>query len=70
MYFQKLIGLPQNNFDETHLCYATLDTLTEYVENGQLQTVVDKIYQPHDVEMALHHIQSPQAIGNTIITFR
>lgn len=62
--------MPQNNFDETHLCHSTLDKLMEYVETGQLQTVVDKIYHPHDIEMALNHIQSPQAIGGTVITFR
>lgn len=65
-----MLKLPVNNFDETHLCYATLDRLTEFVENNQVQTVVDKIFHPQDIEMALHHIQSHQAIGSTIITFR
>ncbi|XP_074037321.1 reticulon-4-interacting protein 1, mitochondrial isoform X2 [Leptinotarsa decemlineata] len=67
---QDFLGLPKNNFDETHMCYVTLDRLTEFVEDGYLQTVVDKIYQPHDIEIALHHIQNPHSMGSTVITFR
>ncbi|VEN53884.1 unnamed protein product [Callosobruchus maculatus] len=65
-----MLGLPFNYFDETHLCYVTLDKLSEYVEDGYLQTVVDKVYQPHDIEMAIGHMQSSRSIGSTIITFR
>ncbi|KAJ8925282.1 hypothetical protein NQ315_009110 [Exocentrus adspersus] len=68
--FEKIIGLPVDNFDETHLCYMTLDRLTDLVEDGTLQTVVDKVFSPHDIEMAIHHIQSPLSIGSTVITFR
>lgn len=59
-----------NDFDETHLCYVTLDRLADFVEDGTLQTVVDKVFSPHDIEIALNHIQSPQSIGSTILTFR
>nr|CAI5828998.1 unnamed protein product [Callosobruchus analis] len=65
-----MLGLPFNYFDETHLCYVTLDKLAEYVEDGYLQTVVDKVYQPHDIEVAIGHMQSSRSIGSTIITFR
>ncbi|KAJ8948122.1 hypothetical protein NQ318_008475 [Aromia moschata] len=65
-----LLGLPINDFDETHLCYIMLDKLTEFVEDGYLQTVVDKVCVPEDIEQALNHIQSPQSIGSTIMTFR
>ncbi|KAG5888340.1 hypothetical protein JTB14_014569 [Gonioctena quinquepunctata] len=67
---QNVLGLPKNDFDEAHLCYVTLDRLTQCVEDGYLQTVVDKIYQPHDIEIALNHIQSLHSIGSTVITFR
>ncbi|CAH1164589.1 unnamed protein product [Phaedon cochleariae] len=67
---QNMFGLPTNDFDETHLCYVTLDRLTQYVEDGYLQTVVDKIYQPQDIDVAVNHIQDPQAIGSTVVTFR
>ncbi|CAG9863990.1 unnamed protein product [Phyllotreta striolata] len=67
---QNLLGLPINTYDETHLCSVTLDKLSEFVEDGYVQTVVDKIYQPQDIEIAVNHIQSPYSIGSTIITFR
>uniref|UniRef100_A0A6P7FSR6 Reticulon-4-interacting protein 1, mitochondrial-like isoform X1 n=1 Tax=Diabrotica virgifera virgifera TaxID=50390 RepID=A0A6P7FSR6_DIAVI len=67
---QNLLGLPINTYDETHLCSVTLDRLSELVEDGYVQTVVDKIYQPQDIEVAVNHIQSPHSIGSTIITFR
>ncbi|KAF7277282.1 hypothetical protein GWI33_008810, partial [Rhynchophorus ferrugineus] len=33
------------------------------VEDGVLQTVVDKVFPPRDIELALQHIQSPYSIG-------
>ncbi|CAH1977572.1 unnamed protein product [Acanthoscelides obtectus] len=68
--FLSMLGSSFNFFDETHLCYVTLDKLAEFVEDGYLQTVVDKVYQPHDIEIAVGHIQSSRSIGSTIITFR
>lgn len=68
--FKKIVGLPLEDFDEKHMCYVALDKLTELVEDGYLQTVVEKVFHPHDIEIALNHIQSPQSIGSTIITFR
>lgn len=62
--------MPLDDYAEAHLCHATLDRLTELVEDGVLQTVVDKVFQPRDVEMALHYIQSAQSIGSSIVTFR
>ncbi|KAL1501498.1 hypothetical protein ABEB36_006808 [Hypothenemus hampei] len=60
----------KTDYDEAHLCHMTLDRLTELVEEGILQTVVDKVFQPKDIEMALHYIQSPQSIGSSVVTFR
>lgn len=59
-----------DDFDETHLCYVSLDTLAELVEDGHLQTVVEKVFHPQDIELALNHIQSTRAIGSSVITFR
>lgn len=53
-----------------HLCHKALDRLAGYVNDGILQTVVDQVYTPDDVEKALVHICSPKSIGGTIITFR
>lgn len=56
--------------DESHMCFLSLDKLTDLVETNQLQTVVDKIYHPSDVDTALVHIRSSESIGSTIISFR
>uniref|UniRef100_A0AAR5Q2S6 Enoyl reductase (ER) domain-containing protein n=1 Tax=Dendroctonus ponderosae TaxID=77166 RepID=A0AAR5Q2S6_DENPD len=65
-----ILGVPSNNYDEAHLCHATLDKLTALVEDGVLQTVVDKVFHPKDIEVALNYIQSSQSIGSSVITFR
>lgn len=65
-----IIGSSLEIYDEAHLCYSTLDKLTELVEDGILQTVVDRVFQPKDIELALNYIQSPASIGSTVITFR
>lgn len=67
---QNVLSWPSNDYDEAHLCDSTLDKLTQLVEEGVLQTVVDKVFHPKDIEIALNHIQSPQSIGSTVITFR
>lgn len=36
----------------------------------QLQVVMDRVYAPHNIEQALHHILNPNAIGSTVITFQ
>lgn len=69
-WFERLLGLPLADYAEAHLCHATLERLTELVEDGVLQTVVDKVFQPRDVELALHYIQSAQSIGSSVVTFR
>lgn len=58
------------DFGEIHVCYAVLEQLTRLVESGELQTVVDKVYHPQDIELALRHIMSAESIGSTVITFR
>lgn len=59
-----------DDFDETHLCYVSLDNLANLVEEGSLQTIVEKVFHPYDIEVALNHIQSSKAIGSSVITFR
>ncbi|XP_063918806.1 reticulon-4-interacting protein 1, mitochondrial-like [Zophobas morio] len=68
--FEKVLGASFNDFDEGHMCYVSLDELAEMVENGYLQTVVDKVLHPQDIEIALNHIQSWDSIGSTVVTFR
>lgn len=53
-----------------HLCQMNLNRLADYVNDGVLQTVVDKVYTPADAEEALRHVCSDRSIGSTIITFR
>lgn len=67
---QNTLSWPSNDYDEAHLCHTTLDRLTELVEEGVLQTVVDKVFHPKDIEIALNYIQSTESIGSTVITFR
>ncbi|XP_044265444.1 reticulon-4-interacting protein 1, mitochondrial-like [Tribolium madens] len=67
---EKILGVTLNDYDEGHMCYVTLDELSEMVESGFLQTVVDKVFHPQDIEIALNHIQSHDSIGSTVITFR
>jgi len=52
-----------------HLSYRVLDVLTNLVDSGRLQPVVDKILQPHEVERAFQHIDSANAIGKTVLRF-
>lgn len=67
---QRIMSSEIGDFGETHVCYAILEQLTKMVENGELQTVVDKVYHPQDIELALRHITSSESIGSTVITFR
>lgn len=69
-FLQRVLSSEIGDFGETHVCYAVLEQLTKMVENGELQTVVDKVYHPQDVELALRHIVSSESIGSTVITFR
>lgn len=64
------LSWPSDDYDEAHLCCVTLDRLTKLVEDGVLQTVVDKVFAPKDIEIALSYIQSKQSIGSSIVTFR
>lgn len=68
--FERIFKITLNEYDEAHICYLNLDRLTELVENNYLQTVVDKVFPPQDVELALEHIESHNSIGSTIISFR
>lgn len=69
-FLQRVLSNEIGDFGETHVCYAILEQLTKMVENGELQTVVDKVYHPQDIELALRHILSSDSIGSTVITFR
>lgn len=57
-------------FGEPHVCYVMLDQLKNFVEDGVLQTVVDKVFHPQEIEIALRHIQSTESIGSSVVTFR
>lgn len=47
-----------------------LRALCELTDANQIQTVVDKVYTPYNIEWALQHILDPNSIGSTIITFQ
>ncbi|GLV36384.1 hypothetical protein CBL_08875 [Carabus blaptoides fortunei] len=68
--FQNILGLPHSNFGEPEMNSSQLDILTDLVDNMQLQSVVDKVFHPHDIEQALEHVESMNSIGSSIITFR
>lgn len=46
-----------------------LQALSELTDADEIQPVVDRVYGPHNIEEALHHILDPEAIGSTIIKF-
>ncbi|GJQ79174.1 hypothetical protein Trydic_g5423 [Trypoxylus dichotomus] len=69
-YIQKIFTGAITSFGEDSTCRHTLDELRELVESGKVQTVVDRVFQPYDIEHALNHIQSDDSIGSTVITFR
>jgi len=49
---------------------AYLRALCELTDANQLQTVVDRVYAPYNIERALLHVLDPNSIGSTIITFQ
>lgn len=61
--FQNVIFTPK--YTETRM----LDMLHELVENEHLQSVVDHIYPAQNIELAITHKMSTDAIGNTILKF-
>lgn len=67
---QNIFGWRRAGFGESDINYNHLDVLSELVDKNQLQSVVDKVFQPHDIEQALEHVESADSIGSTIITFR
>nr|XP_022899839.1 reticulon-4-interacting protein 1 homolog, mitochondrial-like isoform X1 [Onthophagus taurus] len=69
-FIQKCSNEGLKDFGETHICYEELDRLSQYIENGVIQSVVDRVYQPYEIDQALTHIQTLDAIGSTVITFR
>ncbi|KRT80356.1 hypothetical protein AMK59_6486 [Oryctes borbonicus] len=69
-YMQKIFIGTINGFGEDAVCHHTLDELRSLVESGKVQTVVDRVFQPYDIEHAFNHIESVDSIGSTVITFR
>lgn len=67
---QNIFGLKRSNFGEPVMNHVHLDVLTDFIDNQQLQSVVDKVFHPHDIEDAFEHIKSSNSIGSSIITFR
>lgn len=65
-----MCGLKRSKFGEPVMNHVHLDVLTDLIDNQQLQSVVDKIFHPHDIEDAFEHIKSSNSIGSSIITFR
>lgn len=49
---------------------AYMRALCELTDANQLQTVVDRVYAPYNIERALLHVLDPNSIGSTIITFQ
>ncbi|XP_076762075.1 NAD(P)H oxidoreductase RTN4IP1, mitochondrial [Xylocopa sonorina] len=68
---QYMFGFNMQHWKEGSKINATyLQALCDLADANQLQIVVDKVYGPHNIEQALHHILDPNAIGSTIITFQ
>lgn len=52
------------------VCRNKLDTLAKLTTEGKIQTVVDKVALPQEIELILHHVRSSASIGSAIVTFR
>ncbi|CAK9801211.1 Reticulon-4-interacting protein 1 homolog, mitochondrial [Anthophora quadrimaculata] len=71
LLIQYMFGFNMHQWKEGSKINATyLQTLCDLADADQLQMVVDRVYGPHNIEQALHHIIDPNAIGSTIITFQ
>ncbi|XP_076169066.1 NAD(P)H oxidoreductase RTN4IP1, mitochondrial isoform X1 [Ptiloglossa arizonensis] len=71
LLIQYIFGFNTNQWKEGSKLKATyLQALCDLADADQLQMVVDRIYGPHNIEQALHHVLDPNAIGSTIITFQ
>ncbi|XP_050445675.1 reticulon-4-interacting protein 1 homolog, mitochondrial-like [Cataglyphis hispanica] len=68
---QYMFGFNMHQWKEgAKLNVAYLRALCELTDANQLQTVVDKVYAPYNIERALLHVLDPNSIGSTIITFQ
>ncbi|CAL1689032.1 unnamed protein product [Lasius platythorax] len=68
---QYMFGFNMHQWKEgAKLNVAYLRALCELTDAYQLQTVVDRVYAPYNIERALLHVLDPNSIGSTIITFQ
>ncbi|XP_043250099.1 reticulon-4-interacting protein 1 homolog, mitochondrial-like [Colletes gigas] len=71
LLIQYILGFNSRQWkDGSKLSAIYLQALCDLVDAQQLQTVVDKIYRPYQIEQALNSILDPDAIGSIIITFQ
>ncbi|XP_012056215.1 PREDICTED: reticulon-4-interacting protein 1, mitochondrial-like [Atta cephalotes] len=68
---QYMFGFNMHQWKEgAKLNVAYLRALCELTDAHHLQTVVDRVYAPYNIERALFHVLDPNSIGSTIITFQ
>ncbi|KYN06277.1 Reticulon-4-interacting protein 1, mitochondrial [Cyphomyrmex costatus] len=68
---QYMFGFNMHQWKEgAKLNIAYLRALCELTDTHHLQTVVDRVYAPYNIERALLHVLDPNSIGSTIITFQ
>ncbi|KYN37296.1 Reticulon-4-interacting protein 1, mitochondrial [Trachymyrmex septentrionalis] len=68
---QYMFGFNMHQWKEgAKLNVAYLRALCELTDAHHLQTVVDRVYAPYNIERALLHVLDPNSIGSTIITFQ
>ncbi|XP_029175123.1 reticulon-4-interacting protein 1 homolog, mitochondrial-like isoform X2 [Nylanderia fulva] len=68
---QYMFGFNMHQWKEgAKLNVAYLRALCELTDAYQLQTVVDRVYAPYNIERALLHVLDSNSIGSTIITFQ
>ncbi|XP_011262065.1 reticulon-4-interacting protein 1, mitochondrial isoform X1 [Camponotus floridanus] len=71
LLIQYMFGFNMHQWKEgAKLNVAYLRALCELTDANQLQTVVDRVYAPYNIERALLHVLDPNSIGSTIITFQ
>ncbi|KAK2579490.1 hypothetical protein KPH14_010803 [Odynerus spinipes] len=70
LLIQYIFGFNMHQWKEGSIINAEyLQTLSELIDADKIQPVIDRVYAPHHIEDALHHVLDPDAIGSTIIKF-
>lgn len=68
---QSIFGISTQHWREgSKLKTAYLRGIQELVDSDMMQVVVDRVYAPHCIDLAIQHLHDPDAVGSTVIKFK